>query len=436
MSVLSLPATGSLRQAIALCLGVQWRSLARLQESLVYSDSGLTTPASLLTHYIASRYTTCHDFRNLRLPCHGAGDLDPVTIYHVETSLRHFHLIQQCLLLLDEPGAFSNASAFVNSLLLSAASVSEYLDRSMLTSSADLCELIVRRVRVQSMLAGYIESGLLSSRLTFVLGMHRSGTSAFSGLLCSSGLDAPVDLMPPTSQNQKGYYESMSVFEVNEVFFGKLHSSWMATSPFASGWESQLACFEWLSSLLVVLSESFRDASRPVIKDPRFCLLFPALHVLIESNLLDVAILLPVRHPFEVAESLFSRDGLPFATSIRLWLHHVFSAELHTRSLPRMAYSYESLLSNPSFFLHAYASTFSLPEMSIASPQSDFVDPSLQHHDRACQLDLNHHLTALSSYECSIAEELYMCHLSLPANPEASIARIDRLYQDWKLAIG
>jgi hypothetical protein len=345
-------------------------------------------------------------------------------------------LIQQCLLLLDEPGALSNASAYVTALLLSAASVREFLDRSIFDNSADLCELIVRRVRIQSILAGYVESGSLSSRLTFVLGMHRSGTSAFSGLLCSSGLDAPADLMPPTSQNEKGYYESMSIFEVNEAFFHKLQSSWMTTAPFSPGWHNQLVCFEWLSSLLSVLSESFRDASRPVIKDPRFCLLFPALHVLIESNLLDVAILLPVRHPFEVAESLYSRDGLPFATSIRMWLHHVFSAELHTRSLPRMVYSYESLLHNPNFFLHAYASTFSLPEIVTLSSHTDFVDPSLQHHTKASQLDLNHSLNTVNSFECGIAEELYLCHLSLPANPDASVARIDRLYQDWMLGIG
>lgn len=41
-----------------------------------------------------------------------------------------------------------------------------------------------------------------------VLGMHRSGTSALTGVLGHLGVALPQDLMAPTDMNAKGFFES------------------------------------------------------------------------------------------------------------------------------------------------------------------------------------------------------------------------------------
>ena len=46
------------------------------------------------------------------------------------------------------------------------------------------------------------------STAVLVLGMHRSGTSSVAGALIRLGGAAPLNLMPPTEDNPKGYWES------------------------------------------------------------------------------------------------------------------------------------------------------------------------------------------------------------------------------------
>ena len=50
----------------------------------------------------------------------------------------------------------------------------------------------------------------------FILGMHRSGTSALSGVLNLAGMDVGTDLMPSTDDNKNGYFENYKVFWFNE----------------------------------------------------------------------------------------------------------------------------------------------------------------------------------------------------------------------------
>ena len=56
----------------------------------------------------------------------------------------------------------------------------------------------------------------LKSRAIIVLGMHRSGTSVFTGVLSLLGVDLGSKLMPATGANESGYWEHQEVVGVND----------------------------------------------------------------------------------------------------------------------------------------------------------------------------------------------------------------------------
>src|SRR5262245_1322694 len=60
----------------------------------------------------------------------------------------------------------------------------------------------------------------------FVLGMHRSGTSLFAGVLGLLGAGLPKNLLPANSWNPKGYFEPLDIVNLHEEMLSALGSSW------------------------------------------------------------------------------------------------------------------------------------------------------------------------------------------------------------------
>lgn len=54
-----------------------------------------------------------------------------------------------------------------------------------------------------------------------VLGMHRSGTSAFTRLLNLAGAESPKNLMEAKTDNVRGFWESEAVCGVNDAFLAR-----------------------------------------------------------------------------------------------------------------------------------------------------------------------------------------------------------------------
>ena len=63
-------------------------------------------------------------------------------------------------------------------------------------------------------------------RCIFVLGMHRSGTSAFMGTLSLLGVGLGLKLMKPNKYNPTGYFENEKIYKLNEQMIGKTSSFW------------------------------------------------------------------------------------------------------------------------------------------------------------------------------------------------------------------
>lgn len=214
----------------------------------------------------------------------------------------------------------------------------------------------------------------------FIVGMHRSGTSALGGVIEPLGLSVGKTLMPPNAEaNPKGYYENLSIADIHDRFLTEIDRSWMDARPVPARAFVGKAARRFRRELPALISKEFAQ-ERPLIKDPRLCTLLPLWKPLIEEAFPDACFLLPVRHPVEVACSLRKRDQLPMSHGLALWMLHVLEAERATRGFPRAFSTYDQLLESPARTLDSLARTVNLPTGDHAAIVDSRIDSSLRHH--------------------------------------------------------
>lgn len=229
----------------------------------------------------------------------------------------------------------------------------ESLERLGITTKPDRYDLRARtRCFVNSLVSqAELQQARITSKIgrhfVFVLGMHRSGTSALTGMLVQAGFTAPSDLMPATVANPKGYWESLGILGINEGFLAEMESHWSSSLPLPAGWSESISARKWRTSLINLISEVFGGAQLAMIKDPRFCTLIMGLEPWFESRLINTSFIIPIRHPLEVANSLLQAEGTTLYKSLRLWIKSIFLTEQATRGFKRKFISFDELIQNP-----------------------------------------------------------------------------------------
>ena len=178
----------------------------------------------------------------------------------------------------------------------------------------------------------------------FVLGMHRSGTSALSGLLSLLGAAAPRTLMAPTKDNPRGYFESTEIMKANDRILSSAGSRWNDWGPFNPDWFDSGVAAQFREQLPALVEREFGDAPLLLIKDPRICRFFPFWQESLAALDIDSRVVIPLRHPLEVARSLEARDKFGRNRSLLLWLRHKLDAEAASRGTPRTFVRYESVI--------------------------------------------------------------------------------------------
>jgi len=225
-----------------------------------------------------------------------------------------------------------------------------------------------------------VDFGGLSSRIVLVLGMHRSGTSALTGMLASSGLDVPVDLMdrPDDVINRKGYWESEGLMQLNDRLFSSLGLHWSTADQLPAGWTDSDAAMLWRRSLISQWQQSCRGLAHPVIKDPRLCVLTEGLQPLVQADAVRFTVFLPIRHPLEAARSLQAAQGTDLRQGLQLWVAHVLEAERWSRDLPRQIIAFEDLIQQPEAVLVQCRQRLGQETVMEQEQASSFIDPALR----------------------------------------------------------
>ena len=177
-----------------------------------------------------------------------------------------------------------------------------------------------------------------------VLGMHRSGTSALSGVLSMLGCDLPSNTMAASDSNARGFFESTRIRDFNDALLAATGSAWDDLQEFDPRWMDTPAAADFLVRAREVLETEFGAARLIVLKDPRICRLLPFWLKVLDGAGYDVKPVLIQRNPLEVARSLNVKKGFGNAYGQMLWLHHVLDAEGHTRGMDRVHTSFERLM--------------------------------------------------------------------------------------------
>ena len=288
-------------------------------------------------------------------------------------------------------------------------------------------------------LGALIASSILSveqpyQRLLFVLGMHRSGTSAVSGALCRLGCRPPASMPTADSNNPTGYWEPLGIVKVHTSLLEKSQSSW--DDPFLS---ADLCSPQKLSDGLIALEGALRKEFPAreskgrwcLIKDPRQCRLQPFWNELVRQHRIQAAAVLVTRRPLAVAASLRRRNNMPMNRALLLWVQHQMEAERNTRGIPRQRITYENFLKSPASTLKG---TMELLNNEVfhdweAIQISSFARPELDHSAS----ELSDDRDSADERLVMLAEDVYQA-LRMPKELEMQ-AKLDSLREIFECHI-
>ncbi|EGV19323.1 hypothetical protein ThimaDRAFT_1467 [Thiocapsa marina 5811] len=219
-----------------------------------------------------------------------------------------------------------------------------------------------------------------------VLGMHRSGTSAFTRVSGLLGGALPRDLMPPAkNNNETGFWESMGIYELDDLILKHAGTRWDDWRALPDDWLSSTRADGFKARAITVVRNAFMDDPFIVVKDPRICRLVPFWREVLQEMEMDVLSLLPIRNPLEVAASLRRRDGFDPAKAYLLWLRHTLDAEVSTRGSLRSIVTFEQLMSNwrecvTDIKAHLGVTWPQIPQAPNAAAIDAFLQDSLRHN--------------------------------------------------------
>ena len=185
-------------------------------------------------------------------------------------------------------------------------------------------------------------------RAVMVLGMHRSGTSAFTRVINLLGAELPTNLLPANpAENATGFWESSDIIQCHDQFLTAIGSSWDDVHPLPADVFAGAPAQHCRADLQTILTRDFQAARLIVLKDPRLCRLLPLWQPVLANAGFDAVAVLPVRNPLEAAQSLTKRNGFSLEMGLALWLRHFIAAERHSRGMRRVFVSYDRLLAAP-----------------------------------------------------------------------------------------
>ncbi|SHF72299.1 hypothetical protein SAMN05444273_11086 [Litoreibacter ascidiaceicola] len=223
-----------------------------------------------------------------------------------------------------------------------------------------------------------------------VLGMHRSGTSALSGILYKMGCVGPKTPFPPAPNNEKGFFESKPLSDLLDQVLGSGDSSWQDWRPFNPQWMQSVVADPFIDDAVDMLAAEYPNAKLFVLKNPRLCRLMPFCTQMLEQAKIEPFFIHTHRNPIEVAASLVARNKISATLGHLLWLRHVLDAEIATRGRTRYFTNFTSLLNDWGKELTQFQDitgfTFPRSVMQVRKEVSEFLAPDLRHHEAPTEI--------------------------------------------------
>lgn len=147
-----------------------------------------------------------------------------------------------------------------------------------------------------------------------VLGCHRSGTSAVTGLLKLFGIQLGTDLLQPGGDNPKGFFEHSKIVRLNDCFMDQLDIKWW--QPVPTDYLKSIINedkFSWLRTgyqdwLKQIMKREIATHDIWAVKDPRLTRMMPlADPVLKECG--ELVYLIVRRNEIDIIKSMAKRHS-------------------------------------------------------------------------------------------------------------------------------
>lgn len=265
-----------------------------------------------------------------------------------------------------------------------------------------------------------------------VIGMHRSGTSAFARTFARMGVDFgdPTSLFPANEFNEEGYWESQELISANAGVFHIYGMDWQRTNPLPDNWGEFPQARGIVPKLSRMLGRIGRGAPVWGWKDPRTTLLLPIYQAALAELGVQGYYCICLRNPMDVAASLDKRDYMSREKALGLWLYYTLSALHYTVGERRLLLRYEDLLKDPAAAMRA-----ALPYLPLTSESiSDWSDVA-----SAVRVDLEHNTSGSETIEdvqSDLIAALYRLSLTAATDLEGLNRglydeEIERLWSTW-----
>jgi hypothetical protein len=241
----------------------------------------------------------------------------------------------------------------------------------------------------------------------FVIGMHRSGTSALMHILNKMGfyIGSEDELFPPRSDNEKGFWERRDVVAVNDAILNELNCDWNDIFKFdieslnTIRKDRQEELVDRIREILSVLGENTPWA----VKDPRLCLVYPIWRKVLS----DPICIYIYRDPVSVASSLRTRDAISLPLGIAMWVKYNMAAWRSIAQARKIVVAYEDLMADPkktSRYLYDELVKNGVKNLHAPDPDETLkiIDPSLFHH----KTDLKEHRYNLTLHQKEMYDAL------------------------------
>jgi hypothetical protein len=259
--------------------------------------------------------------------------------------------------------------------------------------------------------------------------MHRSGTSAVSGTLAKLGAAAPKTLLPFGLDNPRGHFESLPLMTFHDQLLASAGTDWRDWRSFDPAWFDSPEAQTFKARAVDLYQQEFQGAPLAVFKDPRICRFLPFWIDVLKEIGVKPHVVMPIRSPLDVAQSLNKAQGLSLTHGVLLWLRHVLDAERHSRGITRSVITWTAFLSDWRSACNKIAADMKLVWPRASERAEDEVDSFLTH-------ELNHHqsdLQAISRHPSvhEWAVDTYKALIDLSDNPlsNPAIMALNGLYE-------
>ena len=218
----------------------------------------------------------------------------------------------------------------------------------------------------------------MDNKAIVIVGMHRSGTSALSGLLNDLGVFMGKNLFgPQKGVNEKGFFENSQIVRINEELFDEACSSW--DDPLANCFIKNNTFDEnsWLySDALSTVMAEYACHKLWAMKDPRTSINLEFWQRIFSDLNVEPYYIIMLRDPLEVAASLEKRDRFSRKKSLMLWINYTLSSYMQCIDKQCYILNYGKLLSEPETVILELKNTLGV---TLDSTKTSFIDRKLRH---------------------------------------------------------